>query len=71
MDIVYYISHDFSSGRGSFSRSRPRGTQQEARVYTRLKFGPWPRSVARALGIQTRENWQATAESVSAEPQPA
>ena len=24
------------------------------------KCGPWPRSVARALGVQSRENWQIT-----------
>ena len=41
---------------GLFSCSRSRGTQ-EARVNTGCKCGPWPRSVARALGVQGRENW--------------
>ena len=34
-------------------------------MYTRLKFGPRPRSVPRARGVQSRENWQVTTGSVS------
>ena len=36
-----------------------RGTQ-EARVSTECKRGPWPGSLARDLGVQSRENWQTT-----------
>ena len=38
---------------GLFSCSRLRGTQG-ARPDPVRKFGPWPRSVARALGVQSR-----------------
>ena len=41
-----------SSGRGSFSCPRLRGTQG-TRPDPARKFGPWPRSVARALGVQS------------------
>ena len=55
---VFCASPSFSlPAAGLFSCSRPRGTQG-ARVYTRLRFGPRPRSVARALGVQSREIWQ-------------
>ena len=42
---------------GLLSRSRLRG-KQGARVYTRRTFGPWPGSVARGLGVQSRSIWQ-------------
>ena len=56
---------------GLFSCSRLRGTQG-GRVYTinRRKFGPRPGSVARALGVQSRANWQVITGSLSAEPEP-
>ena len=53
---------------GLFSCSRS-GTQ-EARVNTGCKRGPWPRSVARALGVQSRENWQITTGSLSGQLEP-
>ena len=53
---------------GLFSCSRS-GTQ-EARVNTGCKRGPWPRSVARALGVQSRENWQITTGSLSDQLEP-
>ena len=49
---------------GLLSCSRLRGTQ-EARVNTGCKRGPWSRSVARALGVQSREIWQITTGSLS------
>ena len=39
-------------------------------MYTRRKFGPRPSSVARALGVQSRENWQVTTGSVSDDLEP-
>ena len=51
---------------GLFSHSRPPGTQL-ARVYTRLKFGPRPGSVARVLGVQSRAIWQVFPGSLSDE----
>ena len=41
---------------GLFSCLRLRGTQ-EARVNTGCKCGPCSRSVARALGVQSPDNW--------------
>ena len=38
-----------------FSCSRPLGTQG-GRVYTRRNFGARPSSVARVLGVRSREN---------------
>ena len=52
-----------------FSRSRLRGTQG-GRVYTRRKSGPRPGSVARALGVTSRANWQVITGLLSAEPEP-
>ena len=40
---------------GISSCSRLRGTQR-ARLDSARKFGPWPRSVARALGVQSRKS---------------
>ena len=40
---------------GLSSCSRFRGTQG-ARPDPARKFGPWPRSVARALGVQSRKS---------------
>ena len=37
-----------------------RCTSREAARTPRRKFGPRPRSVARALGVQSREDWQVT-----------
>ena len=54
---------------GLSSCSRLRGTQ-EARVNTGYKYGPWPRSVARALGVQSRENWYITMGSLSYQLKP-
>ena len=54
---------------GLFSCSRPRGTQT-VHVYNRRKFGPRPRSVARSLGVQSRENWRVTTGSVSDDLEP-
>ena len=53
---------------GLFSRFRLRGKQ--GALYTRRKFGPRPVSVARALGVQSRANWQEITGSLSAEPGP-
>ena len=36
----------------------------------RCKCGPWPRSVACALGVQSRENWQVTTGSASNHAEP-
>ena len=43
----------FSSALGSVAHREPARTPWR-------KFGPWPRSAARALGVQSRENWQVT-----------
>ena len=64
MDVSCTSAFFWSSARGSFSCSRLRGTQ-EARVNTGCNCGPWPRSVARALGVQSGENWETTTGSVS------
>ena len=50
-------------------RSRMRVTQG-ARLYTRRKFGPRPRSVPCALGVQTRGEPVLFAGSFAAEPEP-
>ena len=39
-------------------------------MYTRRKFGARPGSVARALGVQSRANWQVITRSLSAELEP-
>ena len=39
-------------------------------MYTRRKFGPRPGSVAGALGVQNRANWQVITGSLSAQPEP-
>ena len=52
-----------------FSSSRPQGTQG-VRVYTRRKSGPRPISVARALGVQSREKWHVTTGSISDDLEP-
>ena len=36
------------------------GARRKLARTLRCKCGPWPRSVARALGVQSRENWQIT-----------
>ena len=55
----------FSSfGRGSFLvLSRLRGTQG-ARLDSARKFGPWPKSVARALGVQCGKSPRRDSENV-------
>ena len=53
------------------SRSRLRGTQQGALVYTRRTFGPRPGSVARVLGVQSRAIWQVFTGSLSDPPSQA
>ena len=47
----------FSDAGGSFSRSRLRG-KQGARLYTTAQVWVPVGSVARALGVQSREVWQ-------------
>ena len=47
------------------------GARRKLARTLRCKCGPWPRSVARALGVQSRdENWQVTTRSVSHHPEP-
>ena len=55
---------------GLFSRSRLRGTQGPA-CTPRRKFGSRAGSVARALGVQSREIWQVITGSLSAELEPS
>ena len=43
---------------GLFSCSLGSGARREPARTPRRKCGPWPRSVARALGVQSREHWQ-------------
>ena len=57
----------FTPAVGLFSPFRLRGMQVGC-VYTGRKFGAWPGSVARALGIQSRAGWQVIARSRSASP---
>ena len=67
--LIVHIGDRASSGRGSSSRSRLRGTQG-GRVYTRRKFRARPGSVARALGVRSHASWQEITGSLSAEPEP-
>ena len=41
-----------------FSRALGCGAPRGLACTLRCKSGPWPRSMARALGVQSRENWQ-------------
>ena len=52
--MCFFITSAFFSfpAAGLFSGSRLRGAQG-ARPDPTLNFGPWPRSVARALGVQS------------------
>ena len=43
-----------------FSRALGSGARRQLAQTPRRKCGPWPRSVARALGINGRENWRVT-----------
>ena len=55
-----HIGIFLSSGRGSFLVLSVAGHAGGPRITLRCMCGPWPRSVARALGVQSRENWQVT-----------
>ena len=41
-----------------FSRALGCGARRKPACPLRCKCGPWSRTVARALGVQSRENWQ-------------
>ena len=51
--FLLFYPRVFSRALGCGARSRPACT-------LRCKCGPWPRSMERALGVQSRENWQVT-----------
>ena len=50
----------FSLPAAGLSRVVGSGARREPARTPRRKCGPWPRSVGRALGLQSRENWQVT-----------
>ena len=60
-----------SSGRGSFLALLAPGHAGGPPVPRRCKCGSRPGSMARALGVQSRENWKVTAGSLSAELEPS
>ena len=60
----------FTPAVGLFSPFRLRGMQVGC-VYTGRKFGAWPGSVARALGVQSRASWFCFTGSLAAEPEPS
>ena len=54
-----------------FSRALGRGSRGGGACTPRCKCGSRPDSVARALGVQSREIWQVTTESLSDQPEPS
>ena len=67
MGLFFGIRKLFSSGRGSILALSAAGHATEPACTPRCKCGSRPGSVARALGVQSREIWQATTGSLSAE----
>ena len=60
--VRIYIAHRhfFLCRPRVFSRVLGSGTRREPSRTPRPKCGPWKRPVARALGVQSHENWQVT-----------
>ena len=59
--MCFFAHRHFSLFRpGVFPRALGSGARKEPARTPRHKCGPWPRSVARALGVQSREKWQVT-----------
>ena len=68
--FFWILAHFSPAAAGLFSRSWQRGAQ-EARLHTTAQVRPRPGSVARALGVQTRQIWQVVTGSLSAELEPS
>ena len=58
--MLFAHRHLFLFGPRVFSRALGSGARREPAQTPRRKCEPWPRSVARALGVQSRDNWQVT-----------
>ena len=58
--MLFAHRHLFLFGPRVFSRALGSGARRQLAQTPRRKCGPWPRSVARALGINGRENWRVT-----------
>ena len=58
--LLFAHRHLFLFGPRVFSRALGSGARREPAQTPRRKCEPWPRSVARALGVQSRDNWQVT-----------